>query len=81
MLDEHNVSINYFNVQISEVEVVGKQEQMTAKDALLLWAQKVTQGYVINTQILLTGQQHFLSFRKWNISIQDNNNFEIEIIH
>ncbi|KAJ7387768.1 hypothetical protein OS493_001111 [Desmophyllum pertusum] len=31
--------------QISEVEVVGKQEQMTAKDALLLWAQKVTQGY------------------------------------
>jgi len=29
------------------VEVVGKQEQMTAKEALLLWAQKVTRGYVV----------------------------------
>jgi len=46
------------------VEVVGKQEQMTAKDALLLWAQKVTQGYVINTQILLTGQHQFPKFWK-----------------
>ena len=35
-----------FFMQISEVEVVGKEEQMTAKDALLLWARKVTQGYV-----------------------------------
>jgi len=46
------------------VEVVGKQEQMTAKDALLLWAQKVTQGYVINTQILLTAQHQFPKFWK-----------------
>jgi len=57
-----NIMWACFNVQISEVEVVGKQEQMTAKDALLLWAQKVTQGYVINTQILLTGQHQFPKF-------------------
>ena len=43
-----------FFMQISEVEVVGKEEQMTAKDALLLWAKKVTQGYVtVTTHFLL----------------------------
>ena len=52
-LTTHLHKLNYnvlFVVQISEVEVVGKQEQMTAKDALLLWAQKVTQGYVVESQ-------------------------------
>ena len=43
-------------MQISEVEVVGKEEQMTAKDALLLWAKKVTQGYVTVTA-------HFLLYQ------------------
>lgn len=38
------------------MEVVGKQEQMTAKDALLLWAQKVTQGYVYKS--LLEKEMH-----------------------
>ena len=51
-------SKNYaYYYKISEVEVVGKQEQMTAKDALLLWAQKVTQGYVYKS--LLKKEMHF----------------------
>ena len=49
-------------MQISEVEVVGKEEQMTAKDALLLWAQKVTQGYV-TVKCLSLVTSHFLLYR------------------
>ena len=41
------IDVKSYVVQISEVEVVGKMEEMTAKDALLLWAQKVTEGSVV----------------------------------
>lgn len=51
-----------FIMQISEVEVVGKEEQMTAKDALLLWAKKVTQGYVtVKFSSMVT--THFLLYQ------------------
>ena len=53
LAQEKSYFCTLYYIQISDVEVVGREESMTAKEALLWWSQKVTGGYEL----------HFLSVK------------------